>query len=282
MSVILITGCSSGFGLETALAFAANGDTVVATMRNLDRSTVLEKRAGAAGAEIETLALDVSSDDSVAVAVNDVMTRHGRIDVLVNNAGVGHMGAVETMNLALAREVLEANFWGTVRMIQAVLPKMREDGSGVIINVSSIAGRIPPFPFSSWYAVSKHAVGLLCESLFMELMGSGVRVVSIEPGFYKTSINANASPLGANSVYGAEEAWVASFYEHGVREGGDPTDVAAAIVKASMDPTTHLHVTVPAELEEMVNPGGTGSFEAIASFEIAMLEGTAGPRPTRS
>jgi len=282
VSVILITGCSSGFGLESALAFAANGDTVVATMRNLDRSSALDERARAAGTEIETLALDVSSDDSVATAVNDVVNRHGRIDVLVNNAGVGHMGAIETMDLALAREVLETNFWGTVRMIQAVLPKMRQEGRGVIINVSSIAGRIPPLPFSSWYAVSKHAVGLLSESLFMELMGTGVRVVSIEPGFYRTSININASPLRTNSVYGAEEAWVANFYVRGVREGDDPTDVAAAIVKAAIDPTMPLHVTMPAELEEMANPGGTGSYDETAAFQIAMLEETVGPRPERS
>lgn len=282
MSVILITGCSSGFGLETALAFAANGDTVVATMRNLNRSQTLVERANAAGFEIETLALDVSSDDSVAAAVNDVLARHGRIDVLVNNAGVGHMGAIETMDLALAREVLETNFWGTVRMIQAVLPRMRENGSGVIINVSSIAGRIPPLPFSSWYAVSKHGVGLLSESLFMELMGTGVRVVSIEPGFYKTSININAAPLGTSSVYGAEEAWVAGFYVRGVREGGDPVDVAEAIVKASIDPSTPLHVTLPAGFEDEVHPGGSGSFDETAASQIAMLEGVVGPRPERS
>lgn len=281
MSVVLITGCSSGFGLETALAFAANGDTVVATMRSVDRSSVLDERARAAGFEIETLALDVSDDDSVAAAVNDVVARHGGIDVLVNNAGVGHMGAIETMNLSLAREVLETNFWGTVRMIQAVLPRMRETRSGVIINVSSIAGRIPPLPFSSWYAVSKHGVGLLSESLFMELIGSGVKVVSIEPGFYKTSINVNASPLDSSSVYDAEEAWVASFYAQGVREGGDPADVAAAIVNASMDPATPLHVTMPADLEAMANPGGV-SFEDLVAVEVAMLEGAVGPRPKRS
>ena len=281
MSVVLITGCSSGFGLETALAFAANGDTVVATMRNVERSTVLDERARAEGFAIETLALDVSSDDSVAAAVNDVLLRHGKIDVLVNNAGVGHIGAIETMDLALAREVLETNFWGTVRMIQAVLPRMREDGSGVIINVSSIAGRLPPIPFSSWYAVSKHGVGLLSESLYMELMGTGVRVVSVEPGFYKTSINVGASPLRENGVYSEEEAWVGHFYVRGVRGGGDPAEVAAAIVRSSLDPATPLHVTMLSELEETLHLSA-GDFEQTAVSQIEMLEASVGPRPKRS
>jgi NAD(P)-dependent dehydrogenase (short-subunit alcohol dehydrogenase family) len=281
MGVVLITGCSSGFGLETALAFAANGDTVVATMRNVERAQILHKRAASAGVEIETLPLDVSSDESVVTTVHDVLRRHGGIDVLVNNAGVGHLGAVETMKLDLAREVLETNFWGTVRMIQAVLPNMRTRGDGVIINVSSIAGRLPPLPFSSWYAVSKHAVGLLSEALLMELTGTGVRVVSIEPGFFKTSIGLNASPLAANGVYAAEEAWIGSFYALGVNDGGDPADVATAIVRASADPSTPLHVTVPAELEDMADPRPTVSFEETATSQIELLEAVVGPRPKR-
>ena len=281
MGVVLITGCSSGFGLETALAFAANGDTVIATMRNVERARVLNERAAAAGLEIETLALDVSSDASVTTTVQDVLTRHGGIDVLVNNAGVGHMGAVETMNLDLAREVLDTNFWGTVRMIQAVLPHMRAKDDGVIINVSSIAGRIPPLPFSSWYAVSKHGVGLLSEALLMELMGTGVRVVSIEPGFFKTSININASPPASTDVYAQEVVWVGRFYYLGVKDGGDPTDVAAAIVSAATNPATPLHVTVPTELEEMANPRPAVPFEVTAAQQIELLEAVIGPRPTR-
>ena len=280
MSVVLITGCSSGFGLESALAFAANGDTVVATMRNVERASELNDRARAAGVDIDVVALDVASDESVSAAVKDVLSRHGRIDVLVNNAGVGYPGAVETIDLALAREVLETNFWGTVRMIQAVLPQMRENGDGVIINVSSIAARIPPVPFFSWYAVSKHGVGLLSEALFMELMGSGVRVVCIEPGFYKTLIGSSVMPPDTSTVYGAEEAWVGSFYVKGVRDGGDPADVAAAIVRASMDPSTPFHVIIPAENEELANL--TMSFEETVAFQMAMLEGTVGPRPKRA
>ena len=152
-------------------------------MRNLDKAAPLLERAAGEGLDVEVLALVVTSGDSIARCVGQLTDRHGAIDVLVNNAGIAAGGAVETMDLEVAKGVLETNFWGSVRMIQAVLPAMRARSAGVVVNVSSIAARISPPPCGSWYAVSKHAVSVLSESLCMELHGTGVRVVSIEPGF---------------------------------------------------------------------------------------------------
>jgi NAD(P)-dependent dehydrogenase (short-subunit alcohol dehydrogenase family) len=130
MSVVLITGCSSGFGLETALAFARRKDTVYATMRNLAKADRLVERAKAEGLGIELLTLDVDDDASVSAAIHEVEDKHGAIDVLVNNAGIGIEGAVETIDMDDARAVLETNLWGPVRTIRAALPAMRAKGPG--------------------------------------------------------------------------------------------------------------------------------------------------------
>lgn len=282
MAVVLITGCSSGLGASTALAFAKKGDTVIATMRRMDRASALRARVLDAGVSLEIIELDVSSAQSVGVAVTDVLKRHRAIDVLVNNAGVAHVGAIETTPLEFAQEVVDTNFWGAVRMIQAVLPTMRARDAGVVINVSSVAGRIAPLPFSSWYSVSKHAVCLLSEALHMELLGTNVRVVSVEPGFFKTSLVARtAPPAPAGNDYTAEEEWVASFYEAGTQNGGDPNEVAVAIIAAATDPATPLHLAVPA-FRVGVIPAGAPSFEETVARQIATLEAVSGPRPSRN
>ena len=158
MSVVLITGCSSGFGLEAALAFARRGDTVCATMRSLAKADGLQKRAKAEGLTVHVHQLDVTDPASVTQAVSDVVAEHGRIDVLVNNAGVAYSGAVETMRVERALAAMDTNFWGAFRMIQEVVPAMRQQRSGVVINVSSVAGRVPATAYTSMYAASKHAL----------------------------------------------------------------------------------------------------------------------------
>ena len=125
MSVVLITGCSTGIGLHASVAFGRNGDTVIATMRNTAKADALRKAAADAGVEVEVLTLDVTDDASARSAVNEVLAQHGRIDVLVNNAGVGLSGAIEDFPEEQARASLETNFWGPVRMIRLVLPTMR-------------------------------------------------------------------------------------------------------------------------------------------------------------
>lgn len=282
MSVVVVTGCSSGFGLETALAFGRNGDLVYATMRDVGRSEALKEQALTGGLEVEVVALDVTKDVSVTSTIKAIEATHGAIDVLVNNAGITHLGAIETVDLSKAREVFETNYWGTVRMIQAALPAMRAKGRGVIVNVASIAGRISPPPCSSWYAASKHAVCVLSEALAMELHDTGVRVVNLEPDFYRTEIGTKASSTSVpEGFYASDEEWIADFYVKGVSEGGDPSEVASAIVNAVEDPTTPLHVVLPLASSALILAGQAGSFEQTLSARLGGLEALAGARPAR-
>ena len=232
MSVVLISGCSSGIGLEAALAFARRGDTVFASMRNPAKSGPLEVRAKEEGLDLEILTLDVTDDASVADAVRTIEQRHGAIDVLVNNAGVGYSGPIETIDIDRARALMETNTWGAVRLIRAALPRMRERGSGVIINVTSVAGRVPGVAHNGFYGASKHALGTLSEALQWEVAPYGVRVACIEPGFFVTEIFANSDwdKVDLSSPYGADHAWVSEFYvKSGEVAGGDPSVVAKAI-----------------------------------------------------
>ena len=148
MSVVLITGCSSGIGLESALAFARVGDTTVATMRDLAKADPLRRRAAEEDLQIQIERMDVCDEVSVNGTIADVVQTHGTVDVLVNNAGVSTAGPVETQSLDVAARLMDTNFWGPIRTVRAVLPGMREQGSGVIINVSSLASRLPATLYS--------------------------------------------------------------------------------------------------------------------------------------
>jgi NAD(P)-dependent dehydrogenase (short-subunit alcohol dehydrogenase family) len=283
MSVVLITGCSSGIGLETALAFARRGDTVHASMRNTNKADRLRDRAKAEGLDVGLVELDVTDDASVAAAVAEVHDASGAIDVLVNNAGVGFSGAVETIEEELARTIMETNFWGAMRLTRAVLPAMRERGSGIIVNVTSVAGRVPGTPYQSLYAASKHALNALSESLFWELGPYGIRVACIEPGFFSTDIFAN-SQLGVGddpTVYAADRAWIDEFFlKSGEAAGGDPAVVADVIVKTANDPTPPLHTLVGDDavlFVDLVNQAGT--FEGWVPVATQIVESVAGPRP---
>lgn len=283
MSVVLITGCSSGFGLDTAIAFAQRGDTVVATMRNPAKADRLEKAAADAGVEVEIEQLDVVDDASVADAVAAVLERHGRIDVVVNNAGVGNGGPVETQDFETARALFETNFWGPQRVARAALPGMRAQGSGVIINVGSLAGRVPGIMYSGMYGASKHALGTISEAMSSELAPFGVRVVNIEPGFFATDITANniSADETPDPAYAVDQEWSRQFFESGVAGGADPMIVATTIVDAAHNEDTPLHVPVGedaamylAALEQ------TNSFEEWIDIGTKLIEGVAGPRPS--
>src|SRR5438445_2243158 len=180
--VALVTGASSGIGAADARARVGAGFTVYGTSR---KATPGEKRG-----EMVFLALDVTDDESVADAVREVLDRSGRIDVLVNNAGLGVAGAAEESSVEQARALFETNLFGSIRMTRAVLPHMREQRSGRIINVSSIVGLIP-VPYMALYASSKHALEGYSESIDHEVREHGVRVLLVEPGFTKTSFDAN-------------------------------------------------------------------------------------------
>jgi NAD(P)-dependent dehydrogenase (short-subunit alcohol dehydrogenase family) len=290
MSVVLITGCSSGFGLEAALAFARRGDITYATMRNLSKSGPLVERAKAENLSIELLSLDVDDDASVATAIAEVEERHGAIDVLVNNAGVDYTGPVETIDLDKARAVMETNFWGPIRCMRAALPAMRAKGGAVIINVSSASGQMPGTPYGSWYSVSKHALNTLTEAMFIELDGLDVRIACIEPGFFRTDITRNAGPDTAapttddgSDPYLGDQTWLAEFFDKSVVEGGgDPVDVAEAIVRAAYDPATPVHNLIGDDAFMLIDLyRQAGSIEAWLPVAVSFAESVAGPRPPR-
>jgi NAD(P)-dependent dehydrogenase (short-subunit alcohol dehydrogenase family) len=282
MSVVLITGCSSGFGLETALAFARRGDATYASMRDPKRATALLERAEAEGLNLEVLALDVTNEASLAAAVRHVEDQHGAVDVLVNNAGIDHAGPVETMPIERAQAILDTNLWGPVRTSRAVLPGMRARGGGVIVNVSSIAGRIPPNPYGGFYAASKHAVGVLSESLASEVRIFGVRVVCLEPSFYATGITGRAWPDNhAHGPYGADYAWMRTFIAATVvQQGADPSIVARAVVRAVEDPATPLHVLVGEDAATYIDLAArAGGYEGWVRATMEVFASVAGPRP---
>ena len=156
MAIALVTGTSSGIGLATAVTLARSGHTVIATMRNLDGAGGLRNIASAEKLPVTVTALNVDDDASVSHAVGNVLAENGRIDVLVNNAGVGGGGSVEEVPMAVFRQTTETNFFGALRCIKAVIPGMRERRHGCIVNVTSIAGRIAMAPLES-YAASKWA-----------------------------------------------------------------------------------------------------------------------------
>ena len=283
MAVVLITGCSSGIALETALAFARRGDAVVASMRNPagGGADELQRRAKDEGLEVDVVTLDVTDDESVTAAVGDVETRLGSIDVLVNNAGVGYSGPVETMDIDRARAVLETNYWGVVRTVRAVLPSMRARRTGVVVNVSSTAGRVPGTGYNSSYSASKHAVGALSESLLWEVQPFGVRVVCIEPGFFATAIFAKSEwNVVSASPYAEDERWVNDFYVASGENGAHPSAVADAIVAAAADPATPLHVLVGDDAHQFIAlVEHAGTMEAWMPIATQIVEQVSGPRP---
>jgi NAD(P)-dependent dehydrogenase (short-subunit alcohol dehydrogenase family) len=230
--VVLITGTSSGIGRAIASTFAAKGFEVFGTSRNPQRN---EPIAG-----VELLPLDVSDPASVASAVSTVIQRAGRIDVLVNNAGVGIFGAAEESSIAQAQELFDTNFFGLIRVTNEVLPHLRAQRSGRIINISSVLGFLPA-PYGALYAASKHAVEGYSESLDHETREFGVRVSVVEPGYTDTAFDANAAdPDSPIESYRALREQVKEGLIKAVRAGDDPSVVAKVALKAATSRTPKL------------------------------------------
>ncbi|MCU1354083.1 MAG: short-chain dehydrogenase/reductase [Acidimicrobiales bacterium] len=240
--IVLVTGSSSGFGLLIAERFAAAGDTVVATMRT-------PTKAPADLAACDVIALDVTDQRSVDAAVAHTLETHGRIDVLVNNAGGGLHGAVEDVSDAAAKALFETNFFGALRMVRAVLPSMRAAGSGVVVNVSSLAGRITP-PFEGIYAASKYALEAATEALHYELGPFGVRVHLVEPGRFPTQFAAARVDAPTDAYADLSARWETVFDAMGADgEPGDPRRVADAVYDVAHDPTAPLRRLVGDDAE---------------------------------
>ena len=232
--VAVITGTSSGIGFETALALAREGYHTYATMRDITKSDKIKEIEKKESLKIDVLELDVDNEDSAKTAIRQILDQKQRIDILVNNAGWGLWGCVEDVSVDEFRAQFETNFFSIIRLIQEVTPTMRKQGSGTIVNVSSVAGRIG-FPASPAYISSKFALEGLSESLRLEMAPFGVNVVIIEPGVIKTNFlnpMKMAKRSESDTVYRDITVKVTSGVKMMAEMGTHPKEVADTIVKA--------------------------------------------------
>ena len=231
--VALVTGSSSGIGFETSLALARNGYHTFATMRNLGKDEKIKQIIEKEDLSIEILELDVDNEESVNQAIKTISEKKDRIDVLVNNAGYGMWGTVEDVSLDEFKQQFETNFFSIIRLIQKVAPIMRKQGSGNIVNISSVAGRIG-FPVSPAYINSKFALEGLSESLRFELMPFGINVIIIEPGVIKTNFFDSmklSEKSQQDSTYKEITDKVISGVKMMAEMGTHPKDVADVVIK---------------------------------------------------
>jgi len=224
--VVLITGASAGMGKETAKLLAQSGYTVYGAARRMDRMKEL------ASLGVRLLLMDVTREETMVAGVGQVLQEEGRIDVLINNAGFGSYGAVEDVSLADARYQLEVNLFGAARLIQLVLPGMRAQRYGKILNVSSIGGKMAT-PFGGWYHASKFALEGLSNSLRNEVRPFGIDVIVIEPGGVKTEWGQIAySNLVKNTQHSAYKSTIDKFARS--LEGADAKSAAPVVIAALM------------------------------------------------
>ena len=229
--VILLTGASSGIGYDTAVALAQQGHKVYAAARRVERMEPLRQYG------IVPLKMDVTDEASMKEGVNTLLDAEGRIDVLINNAGYGYFGAVENVPMDDARNQLEVNVFGLARLCQLVLPTMRAQHSGRIINTASVAGR-SVFYYGGWYHVSKYAVESLSDAMRMELKPFGIDVVIIEPGAIKTNWGIIAADHLIESSKGTAYEQTGTMMANNLRNMylsntiSDPAVVRKAIVRA--------------------------------------------------
>ena len=231
--IAIVTGSSSGIGLETAIHLAKNGFKTYATMRNLGKSDDIKQRAQTENLPIEIAQLDVTDDDSVKTAINKIAEKEGKIDVLVNNAGYAVIGAAEDLSSKEIKDQFDTNVFGVYRATQAVLPTMRKQQSGRIITISSIAG-FSGFPAMSAYVGTKFAVEGFTESLRHEVAPFGIHACVVEPGVIKTNIM-KAAPIAKrsqeeNSPYSQIIQAIGKGMEGAMKAMGSPPSVVAETV----------------------------------------------------
>ena len=243
MSVVLISGASSGIGRLTALAFARAGHQVAAGSRSAGRPADLAAIAVAESLALRVVSLDVTRPDSVSRAVRETRELFGPVDVLVNNAGVMSAGPVEGAPDDSVRRVFETNFFGPLRLIQAVLPSMRARRQGSIVLVGSLLGHIPA-PGASIYAASKQAAATLHDALSFEVEAFGIRVSSVDIGPYATGIGARADSAPGPPDYAPLLGALRERQARRLGESGDPAEVAGAVVEAALGGGSRLHVAV--------------------------------------
>lgn len=249
--VILITGASSGIGYDAARMLLHEGHRVYGAARRVDLMEPLRSLG------IEPLKMDVTDDQSMREGVEQVLQKEGRIDVLVNNAGYGYFGAVESVDMTEARRQVEVNLFGLARLCQLVIPTMRKQGSGRIVNISSVAGRMA-VGFGGWYNVTKYSVEALSDAMRMELKSFGIEVVLIEPGPIKTDWGLIAADHLRESTQGTayetEASGLADFMQWGYTSNylSKPEVVAQAIKRASLSRCPRVRYVVGFGARSMV------------------------------
>jgi len=265
-NVALITGSSSGIGFETALHLARNGFKTYASMRNLEKSKNIAQVAKEEKLPLEVVQLDVNDDISVKQAIDKIVAAEDRrIDVLVNNAGYGLLGALEDLSIEEIKAQFETNFFGVIRVTQQVLPIMRKQKSGIIVNISSVGGRMG-IPSLSAYHSTKFALEGLSESISYELEPFGIRVVVIEPGFIRTNIM-NSSMTAKKAVdpkspyFSLTQQLERSFKSamENTSASSPPEEVAKVVLQAVTSESPKLRYTVGNDASSMIRAKTTMS-----------------------
>jgi len=272
--VAVVTGSSSGIGLETALVLAENGFKTYATMRNVSKASNILDRAQRKNLPIEVLELDVNSDKSVRQAVEKIVKAEGRIDVLVNNAGYALVGAVEEVSADEVKDQYETNVLGVFRTIREVLPTMRKQRSGTIINISSIAGLIG-FVGMGAYVSTKFAIEGLTQSLRMELAPFGIRALVVEPGVIRTNI-LNSSPIAkkAQSKDSAYKEMMRRFneaLESMLKNASEPIVVANQVLRAATDIPPKMRYPAGPDAEMLLAAREQKTDEELEEFVTKMM-----------
>ena len=254
----IVTGANSGIGRSTAITLAKNDYTVFATMRSLERGEKLREIAQELNLTIKAVELDVSDTDSVNQGINEILNQTDQIDILINNAGVGSNAVIEDVDIESDKSVFETNFWGVVRCIQAVLPTMRQQKSGHIIQVSSIAGRVG-LPAQPIYSASKWALEGLSENLAHDLSSFGVRVSIIEPGVTRTAILGKNNTVPQNDDFENIYARMLDMYMQGIEANIRPEAVSETILQCLESSSKQLRWPVAWGAETMINARHDGS-----------------------
>jgi NAD(P)-dependent dehydrogenase (short-subunit alcohol dehydrogenase family) len=250
--VAIVTGSSSGIGQEIALTLARNGFLTYSTMRNPMKGEYLKSLADKEKLPLKIAQLDVTKETSVKDAIESISAQATRIDTLVNNAGYGLVGAFEDLQMEGIKSQFETNVFGLIRTTQAVLPIMRKQNSGIIVNISSGAGRFG-FPGGSAYVSTKFAVEGLSESMSYELEPFGIKVILIEPGFVKTNFQqAMIRSQDPNSPYSQMMQKRATASNQFFQSGSAPELVAKVVLKAINTPNPNLRYLVGKDVEEWV------------------------------
>jgi NAD(P)-dependent dehydrogenase (short-subunit alcohol dehydrogenase family) len=257
LSVAVVTGSSSGIGLAASLALAKNGYRTYATMRNLAKQDSIQSVAEKEHLPVRTVQLDVTDENSVKNAIQSILSESGRIDLLVNNAGYGMTGAFEDIGMDEIKSLYETNVFGVIRVTQAVLPIMRKQGSGRIINISSGAGRIG-YPGGSAYVSSKFALEGLSESMAFEVEQFGIKTVLVEPGFIRTNFAENIvtakKAQDPNSPYSQTMMQMksSSHRRRMIENAPDADLVASVIVEAATAKEPDLRYLAGKDVQQMV------------------------------